>query len=57
MKKKDVEIGATYTAKISGKIVEVRIFEVCTLGGWHAVNLKTGRDVRIKSATKLREKK
>lgn len=56
IRKKDVEIGAHYMAKISGNVVRVQITDVSHLGGWNARNTLTGRDVRIKSAQKLREK-
>lgn len=56
MRKKDVEIGAVYTAKVSNKIVQVRIGKPSSLGGWNATNLSTGRSIRIKSAAKLRER-
>lgn len=56
MKKKDVEIGATYKAKISNSLTEVRIDREYHFGGWLATNLRTGRSVRIKSAAKLRER-
>ena len=56
MKKKDVEIRAIYIAKISGNLVEVRIIGESPYGGWDAMNLKTNRRVRIKSAQKLRMK-
>jgi len=51
--KKDVQIGALYTAKISNKLTSVRISSVCSYGGWWGINLTTGRSVRIKSAAKL----
>lgn len=57
MKKKDVQIGAVYTAKISGKLTKVRIERPISWGvnsGWEATNLTTGRSVRIKTAAKLR---
>lgn len=56
MRKSEVEIGATYTAKISENLTEVRIHSICAYGGWYATNLRTGRSVRIKSAAKLRER-
>jgi hypothetical protein len=57
MRKKEVEIGAVYTAKISGNVVKVRILGVSPYGsGWAAQNLSTGRSVHIKSARKLRER-
>ena len=54
MKKKDVEIGKTYLAKVSGKVVPVRITGESRYGGWDAVNTKTKRSVRIKTAARLR---
>lgn len=56
MRKREVEIGGTYTAKISGSIVRVRIDSTHRLGGWNATNLKTNHTVRIKSAQKLRKR-
>lgn len=55
MKKRDVRLGGTYSAKISGRIVPCRLESVNESGGWDALNLKTGRRVRIKSAAKLRD--
>ena len=54
MKKKDVVIGETYWAKVSGKIVPVKITDECIYGGWAGVNDETGRAVRIKSCQRLR---
>ncbi len=54
MKKNDVETGATYVAKVSGKLARVRIERESPHGGWEAVNVDTGRRVRIKSAQRLR---
>ena len=54
MKKNDVETGATYVAKVSGKLARVRIDRECPYGGWDATNVDTGRRVRIKSAQRLR---
>lgn len=56
MRKAEVEIGGTYTAKISGNVVPVKILRESPYGGWEAKNTKTGRTVRIKSAQKLRAK-
>jgi hypothetical protein len=55
MKKKDVLLGHIYLAKISGKIVPVQIDGESPYGGWNATNRATGRQVRIKSAAKLRQ--
>jgi len=54
MKKADVKLGKTYTAKVSNRIVPVRIDAVHSVGGWVATNLKTNKKVRIKSAQRLR---
>jgi hypothetical protein len=54
MKKSDVQIGGTYTAKVSGKVAKVRIDAESRHGGWDATNLKTKKKVRIKSAQRLR---
>jgi hypothetical protein len=54
MKKNDVETGATYVAKVSGKLARVRIERESPYGGWEAVNVDTGRRVRVKSAQRLR---
>jgi hypothetical protein len=57
MKKADVQIGGHYTAKVSGKIQTVRILAQVfnSGGGWAALNVDTGRRVRIKSAQRLRK--
>ncbi len=54
MKKNDVKIGNTYTAKVSGTIAKVRIDAENRNGGWDATNLATKKKVRIKSAQRLR---
>lgn len=54
MRKADVKVGGTYAAKVSERVVPIRINNVSHYGGWDAVNLKTSRDVRIKTAARLR---
>ena len=54
MKKKDVKIGCKYIAKVSGKLQTVRILRESPYGGWDGINEETGREVRIKSAARLR---
>jgi hypothetical protein len=54
MKKHEVKVGAKYLAKVSGKVVPVRIMGTSGHGGWDAVNEATGKAVRIKSAQRLR---
>jgi hypothetical protein len=55
MKKNEVKIGATYAAKVSGKLAPVRITGTSGHGGWDAVNLTTKKVVRIKGAQRLRQ--
>ena len=58
MKTAEVHVGATYAAKISDKVVPVRIVQEKWKGdkltGWTGVNTRTNRPVQIKSAAKLR---
>jgi len=54
MKKNEVVVGGSYVAKVSGKLVPVRITGESKFGGWDAVNTQTNRAVRIKSAQRLR---
>jgi len=54
MKKNDVKLGGEYIAKVSGKLVHVRLTRENPHGGWDAVNLATKKAVRIKSAQRLR---
>jgi hypothetical protein len=54
MKKHEVKIGAKYLAKVSDKVVPVRIDGENPHGGWDATNEATGKKVRIKSAQRLR---
>lgn len=54
MKKSEVKVGHTYVAKVSDRLVPVRIDSVHSRQGWNATNTKTGRRVHIKSAQRLR---
>lgn len=54
MRKHEVKIGSTYLCKVSGRIVPVTILRAETHGGWTAENTRTGREVRIKTAARLR---
>jgi len=54
MKKHEVKLGSEYVAKVSGKLVHVRIDSENPHGGWGATNLATKKTVRIKSAQRLR---
>ncbi|MCY2987671.1 MAG: winged helix-turn-helix domain-containing protein [Planctomycetota bacterium] len=54
MKKNEVQVGGVYSAKVSDKVVQVRIDAENRSGGWDATNLATNKKVRIKSAQRLR---
>ena len=54
MKKDEVKVGGLYTAKVSDKVVSVRIDSANSRGGWNATNTATGKTIRIKSAQRLR---
>jgi len=54
MKKHEVKLGGRYSAKVSDKVVVVRIDAENPHGGWDATNEATGKRVRIKSAQRLR---
>lgn len=54
MRKNQIRIGRTYTAKVSGTLTTVRIESVNLVGGWNATNLKTGRACYIRTAGRLR---
>ena len=54
MKKSEVKIGGVYAAKVTNKIVQVRIDAESRYGGWDGTNLTTGKKVRIQSPAKLR---
>jgi hypothetical protein len=54
MKKNEVEIGKVYAAKVTNRIVQVRIHGESRYGGWDVTNLVTGKRVRIHSAQRLR---
>ena len=54
VKKAQVQLGGTYVAKVSGTLTTIRITGESTYGRWDAVNTKTGRAIRIRSAARLR---
>jgi hypothetical protein len=54
MKNSEVQIGKTYIVKVSGKLAKVRLESVSPYGGWSGRNLETKREVRIRTAAKLR---
>jgi hypothetical protein len=54
MKKDEIKVGGTYLAKVSDRVVPVRIDAENARGGWNATNLLTDKKVRIKGAQRLR---
>ncbi len=54
MKQNEIKVGGVYTAKVSDRVVPVRIDSTHSAGGWNATNTKTGKRIRIKSAQRLR---
>jgi hypothetical protein len=54
MKASEVKVGGVYTAKVSEKVVPVRIVREHQSGGWVGKNEVTGKEVRIRSARRLR---
>ena len=56
MKKNEVKIGGMYVAKVSDRLVTVRIDSVHSRQGWNATNTRTGKRIHIKSAQRLRGK-
>ena len=54
MQKHNVNIGTTYVVKVSGKLAKVRITRECNYGGWYGINLATEREIRIRTAARLR---
>jgi hypothetical protein len=55
MKKAEIRIGTIYSVKVSGKVVPVRIVAESLHGGWIGRNEVTGREVRIRTAGRLRK--
>jgi hypothetical protein len=63
LKLSEVEVGGRYTAKVSGRVVTVRVVEIVQVGATRfakartsieAVNEATGRRITIRSALRLR---
>ena len=55
MQKHNVQIGTTYIVKVSGMLAKVRITREHPRGGWYGTNLATGRELRIRTAARLRK--
>ena len=64
MKAKDIEVGGHYKAKVSGKLVTVRVDDTQQQASYHAssstrttynvTNLSTGRKTMFRSAARFR---
>ena len=54
MQKQNVHIGTTYIVKVSGTLAKVRLTREHERGGWCGTNLATGREIRIRTAARLR---
>ncbi len=54
MKKNEVKVGGVYLAKVTNKVVPVKITSENPSGGYHGLNLKTGKTIKLKSAQRLR---
>jgi hypothetical protein len=54
MKKAEVRVGEVYAVKVSDKMAPVVIDEEHPAGGWVGTNQQTNRQVRVKSAGRLR---
>lgn len=54
MQKHNVKVGSTYIVKVSGSLAKVCITREHERGGWYGINLATGREIRIRTAARLR---
>jgi len=54
MQKQNIKVGSTYIVKVSGILTKVRITREHVRGGWYGTNLGTGREIRIRTAARLR---
>lgn len=54
MKAKDIIVGRTYMAKVSGVICPVRVLGMSRYGGWDAMNTKTGRTIHVRGPQRFR---
>ncbi|MGD0774906.1 MAG: hypothetical protein ABSC05_18995 [Candidatus Solibacter sp.] len=54
MQKHNVHLGTTYIVKVSGTLAKVRLTREHPRGGWYGINLTTGREIRIRTAARLR---
>lgn len=56
MRAKDIEVGNTYRALVSGKITVVRVIKINPNGGYWATNIRTGRTVKMRTAARFHER-
>lgn len=54
MKKAEIQLGKVYVAKVSNRLVRVRLDRESPFGGWEATNLDTNHICRIRTAARLR---
>jgi hypothetical protein len=54
MKKRAVVLGQVYAVKVSGRVQPVRLIAESQYGGWVGRNEQTGREIRVRTAGKLR---
>ena len=54
MQKHNIKVGSTYIVKVSGTLATVRLTREHPRGGWYGTNLATGREIRIRTAARLR---
>jgi hypothetical protein len=54
MQKQNIRVGSTYIVKVSGTLAKVRLTREHPRGGWYGTNLATGREIRIRTAARLR---
>ena len=54
MKKHNIKVGSIYLVKVSGTLAKVRLTREHPRGGWYGTNLATGREIRIRTAARLR---
>ena len=54
MQKQNIKVGSTYIIKVSGTLAIVRITREHIRGGWYGTNLATGREIRMRTAARLR---
>ncbi len=54
MQKNNVKVGTTYIVKVSGALAKVRLTREHPRRGWYGTNLATGREIRIRTAARLR---